>query len=365
MFDFDETKTIITKAHYADDIFTIEIPDFAITINDGTDKNYVFQDFINKDFELSFAENSKLTKIGDYAFYYCKGLQSINFTNAINLLEIGRFSFYNCEQIQTLTFPKSLTSFSGYGAFRKCTNLKKVTFQDNCDLKNLSSGTFAYTQITSFRVPSKCIVLYGECFGECPINVFTVEEGNDIFEVYQNSLFTKGYETLISHARNISLSIPEQTIAIGDLVLYGYTFSMICPKQITNFTKWSFLGFKGKSLTICSPIQNIGGQMFGETDFLVELTFLDKIDSIADNAFQACKSLKRVFFLYPVTNIGSNPFYSTDSICFYGAVQSIRNLLTPQKISKCYIGFYITCNSKPKHHNLSLFTYIFINSYID
>ena len=341
MFVYDESNTIIIEANIVQEQSLYEIPNYVKEIKDGNETYFVFKLFQQEAFNLSFAENSLITRIGDYAFYYCKYLQYIDFSNAKNLFEIGRFTFCHCESLVSLKFPSNLIKFTGYGAFKFCANLEFVEFPKKSSFESFSSGAFGHTKITNFCIPWKCYGIDGETFESCPINAFTVEEGNEYYEVYNNSLYKKGLTELISYARNISFSIPAQTIGIRDLAFYGYVFPMICPKQVTKISDWAFLGYQGTSLTICSPIKTIKRRMFGESPNLNEIQFLDKVDVIEDNAFSYSKRLKIVFFLYPVESISQTSFFSLSSICFYGSIESVKNALNSSKINECKIGLHL------------------------
>lgn len=74
----------------------------------------------NTDFEDAFIthtismtyENSRITEIGNYAFYSCINLTSVNFPECTN---IGMWAFYFCTNLTSISFPKC-TSI-GYTAF--------------------------------------------------------------------------------------------------------------------------------------------------------------------------------------------------------------------------------------------------------
>lgn len=51
---------------------------------------------------------TKLTTIGDYAFYSCENLQEIELPEG--LLNIGACVFYDCTSLREITIPKSVIS---------------------------------------------------------------------------------------------------------------------------------------------------------------------------------------------------------------------------------------------------------------
>ena len=71
--------------------------------------------------------NSKLTKIGEYAFNGCDSLKSIELPNGVTY--IGDYAFYSCWNLTSINIPDSVT-FIGDRAFVYCSNLAYVTFED-------------------------------------------------------------------------------------------------------------------------------------------------------------------------------------------------------------------------------------------
>ena len=60
---------------------------------------------------------SSVTSIGDWAFYDCSSLTSINIPNSVT--SIGTFAFYGCSALTSITIPNSVTSIGSY-AFQSC-----------------------------------------------------------------------------------------------------------------------------------------------------------------------------------------------------------------------------------------------------
>lgn len=60
---------------------------------------------------------SSVTKIGDYAFYNCTNLTSIELPSGVT--EIGDYAFYNCTNLSSLTLPSGVKEI-GFSAFCEC-----------------------------------------------------------------------------------------------------------------------------------------------------------------------------------------------------------------------------------------------------
>ena len=68
-----------------------------------------------------------ITKIGGGAFEGCSGLTSLNLPDGIT--EIGDRAFYDCSGLTSLTLPAGITSI-GRGAFNGCSGLTSLTLPD-------------------------------------------------------------------------------------------------------------------------------------------------------------------------------------------------------------------------------------------
>lgn len=80
---------------------------------------------------------SSVTKIGDYAFYNCTNLTSIELPSGVT--EIGDYAFYNCTNLSSLTLPSGVKEI-GFSAFQGCKSLTSVTIPSG--VKYISSFTF-------------------------------------------------------------------------------------------------------------------------------------------------------------------------------------------------------------------------------
>lgn len=67
-------------------------------------------------------------EIGDFAFFGCKGLTSINIPN--NVTNIGRYAFFDCSGLTSVTIGSGVKRIGDF-AFSNCINLKRITIPDN------------------------------------------------------------------------------------------------------------------------------------------------------------------------------------------------------------------------------------------
>ena len=113
------------------------------------------------DRSITEISNSRVTKIGEYAFYYCKILTTANFPAATSIdsnafqdcsslttvdfpvaTSIGSNSFYSCNSLTTVDFP--VATSIGSNAFRGCSSLTTVDFP-----VATSIGSYAFRDCSS------------------------------------------------------------------------------------------------------------------------------------------------------------------------------------------------------------------------
>ena len=75
--------------------------------------------------------------IGNYAFYSCTGLTSVDIPNSVTT--IGNYAFSNCRGVTSIDIPNSVTSIGG-SAFSNCENLTSFTIPSSVS----SIGSFAF-----------------------------------------------------------------------------------------------------------------------------------------------------------------------------------------------------------------------------
>lgn len=73
--------------------------------------------------QVTFAAGSRLTAIGDWAFYNCHELASIAIPEGVTI--IGKAAFYGCNYLQELSLPASVRQIED-NAFAMCSRLQKI-----------------------------------------------------------------------------------------------------------------------------------------------------------------------------------------------------------------------------------------------
>ena len=202
--------------------------------------------------------DNDVTKIGDYAFYECDSLTSVNIPDSVT--SIGKDAFDRCYDLISVTIPDSVTMI-GEQAFMSCQSLKSVTIPDS---------------VTKIEYRT---------FGFCD-TLISVTIGNNV---------TKIGECAFEQCDNMtSVNIPDSVTSIGDSAF------MFC-ESLT-------------SVNIPNSVTTIGSGVFYYCSSLTSVTIPDSVTTIGEEAFRQCDSLTSVNIPDGVTSIGNEAFYSCNSL---------------------------------------------------
>ncbi len=228
----------------------------------------------------------QVTSIGDYAFYYCRGLTSITIPSSVTY--IGGGAFYNCSGLTSVTIPSSVASI-GDSAFSGCSGL------------------------TSIDIPSSVTSIGNYAFCRCSgLTSIVVESDNSVYDSRNNcnAIIEKASNTLIAGCKNTK--IPSSVTSIGYAAFYGCTglTSIVIPSSVTSIGDWAFEGCSGlTSIVIPSSVTSIGDDAFYYCSGLTSITIPSSVTSIGGGAFVGCSGLTSIVIPSSVTSIGDYAFY--------------------------------------------------------
>ena len=288
----DSVTTIPECAFRCQAITSVVIPDSVTTI--GTD---AFRDCTSLT-SVTFGENSKLTTIGDYAFYYCRSLTSI-------------------------VIPDSVITI-GEGAFIDCTSLTSVTFGENSQLTTI--GWYAFedcTSLTSVTIPDSVTTIRGYAFRDCTsLTSITVDENNPNYKSIDGNLYSKDGKTLIQYAvgkSNTTFEIPSGVTTIDAYAFYNCTSltSIVIPASVTSIGEGAFMYCSSlTSITIPASVTTIGSWAFKGCTSLTSITIPEGVTTIGSYAFEGCSGLTSIVIPDSVTTIGWYAFKGCTSLTY-------------------------------------------------
>ncbi len=104
-----------------------------------------------------------VTKIGEYAFYYCRSLKSVTIPDGV--AEIGKYAFSYCRSLATVSIPESVKKINE-STFEQCDSLKSVIIPDS--VTEISKHAFYYcSSLASVTIPSGVTKIGENAFSVC------------------------------------------------------------------------------------------------------------------------------------------------------------------------------------------------------
>ena len=214
---------------------------------------------------------NSVTSIGDYAFYWCYGLTSIDLPNSVT--SIGEGAFWNCTYLTSIDIPNSVTDI-GNLAFLECCDLTSVTIPNS--VTSIGEGAFyGCSDLTSVIIPNSVTSIGERAFSFCSgLTSVTVDPSNPKYDSRNNcnAIIETATNTLISGCKNTT--IPNSVTSIGDYAFAG------C---------WDLT-----SVTIPNSVSKINQAAFAECSNLSTINIPNSVTSIGGSAFAGCTSLTSV-----------------------------------------------------------------------
>ncbi len=332
---------------------------------------------------VTFASDSTISEIPNYAFELCTSLTSIDIPGGVvnigisafegaaltsivlpeNLTSIGNYAFEGCNAIKSVSVPASVT-YIGRSAFAYCTELATVSFAsaETCALTEIGNEAFRNTAITTFTFPENISyeipegeteqkrvvnqILVGESlFAGCP-NLKTVSISESVFDltnVFSGCATVENYSIDPENTHmKIDANLPfvvsadgkEIMLVLGDL---GTQYSTLkIPEGYEVIAPGAFQGQENlKVVHIPSTMKSIGEKAFSFCLYLTDVVF--EVDSelamalneIGNYAFQYTGI--REFVIIPTNEervIGNYAFYrcfSLKKVDLSGNVSTLGN----------------------------------------
>ncbi len=108
---------------------------------------------------------SQVTNIEYNAFRGCSNLVTVIFEEGSQLESIGEYAFYNCSSLSSITIPASVTSIAR-NTFSGCSNLATVIIEKGSQLESIGSSTFyGCSSLTSITIPASVTSIGNLAFG--------------------------------------------------------------------------------------------------------------------------------------------------------------------------------------------------------
>ena len=259
----------------------------------------------------------RISKIGDFSFYFCKNLKYVNMDR---LTQIGEYAFANCPVLVRVNLSTSCISI-GLGAFQGCGSVSSMVlpFVGNTATQNGYLGYIfgaKHVEFTAGYIPAylRKITLLDTC---------TVLHNNAFFEC--SSL--------------TSVTLPNTLTEIGIRAFEGCDKlpSITLPASLRTIRENAFVGCTGlERVAIGEGLTSIGINAFYNCTALREIYLPTSLTSLPASAFANCVAMHTVS-LGGVTSVGKNAFRNCNSVAGVITAQSVSFESGNNCVSK-YLG---------------------------
>lgn len=239
---------------------------------DMTDYSYSNQPWYSYRGKITYIKiNEGVTSIGKYAFYDVgkyNAVLTVSIANSVT--EIKDYAFKYCRYLESISIPGSVVNI-GKSAFDECYKLKKVIL--NNGLKIIGDNAWSYCRdLESITIPQSVISIGHVPFSMCEsLKSISVASGNEVYYAKNNCLVAKENGFLIAGCKNST--IPEGVTMIGSCAFFGsYLTSISLPSSTLRIESSAFRGCKFTSLFIPANVSYIASNAFAYCDGIETLS---------------------------------------------------------------------------------------------
>ncbi|MDR2634326.1 MAG: leucine-rich repeat protein [Treponema sp.] len=296
----------------------------------------------------SYTIPSSVSAIGEWAFYGCSGLSSINIPSSVTAIGNGAFS--DCSGLSSISIPGSVSAIGAW-AFYGCSGLSSISIPGSVSSIGVSAFA-ACSGLRSISIPGSVTAI--------GVSVFEACSGLRSISI-PGSVTSIGYAAFRGCRSLTSINIPSSVTAIGNSAFRGCSglSSINIPGSVTSIGDWAFSACRSlRTISIPGSVRSIGAWAFSACSDLTSISIPDSVSSIGAWAFSACSDLTSISIPDSVSSIGEGAFEACSSlrtISIPGSVRSIgnwaffacsslRTINIPDSVSSIGEGAFAACS---------------------
>jgi len=214
-----------------------------------------------------FAYFTGITSIPEWAFHYCKKLETIEIPK--NVIFIEAEAFYNCESLKSIMIPDAVTTIEKW-AFAGCKSLTNVTIGNG--VTTIGEGAFFRCDLTSITIPDSVTTIGVRAFYWCS-SLTSVTIGKGVTTI-GGWAFSDCYSLTAFDGK---FATADKRCLVVDGVLVAFA-----PNGLSEYR-------------IPDGVTTIEGNAFYDCDCLTSVTIPDSVTTIEYWAFYWCSSLTSIY----------------------------------------------------------------------
>ncbi len=309
-------------------VVSLPVNQEVITFQDGTLRQICLENWDrNADGDLSLEEAASVTDIGDvFKGMDIKYFDEFRFFTGVKELPEG--SFHECIRLEKVTLPESLERI-GSNAFYWCESLDSIHIPPS--VKEIGSGAFERcSSLTSCVVPESLDRLNDRVFCDCPVLASfsfpeeLVEIGDHAFygcsnlqkAVFGDKLRKIGTEAfgICSDLEEVSFCHGVEEIGKGAFIASSSLKVVMLPTSISTIGEEAFCASGITTITI-PDIEIIPRLLFGNCPSLKKVMMSGSKTAVIDKqAFYLCTELEKIEFPPNLESIREEAFSKCESL---------------------------------------------------
>ena len=297
----EERTQIPNNAFYnCNFIEMITIPNTVTSIGDYAFQNCSALKRLNSTTDGEFDIPEGVTTINSYTFYACTEMQKVTFATESKLETIGNYAFTDCVNLSEIQLPTTVTSIGTY-AFSGCISIAKINSDTEGEMllpENVTTiGEYAFKNlelITKVDVPESVTSIGLGAFKGCnAIEDITLPfVGKSADATYYEAAFGYifGYQTVTgssygSYSQTFINTVYGTSDAVWQYSAYNGSYYYNSNYYCQSYYYYIPATIKNVTITVQTAIPTAA---FNNCDFIKTITIPNTVTSIGDYAFQNC-----------------------------------------------------------------------------